>query len=333
MFTHVVPVKLSAESTPILVVVIDTEEEFDWGLPPDRHQVSVKHLLNLDRVQNIFDCYGIVPCYVVDYPVASSADCISLLSQYSKQQKCEIGAHLQPWVNPPHEEDLSFTNMFPGNLPRLLEKQKLSSLTEAITHAFGVKPVCYKAGRYGFGKNTANILSELGYKIDLSVSPGFNHHRDGGPDYQYFDSNPFFFHERSLLEIPLTSGLVGWAGAMKNPLFSLGQKLQRIKGQGVFSKLGAVERLVLSPEGYTASEHQKLTRSLYQQGTRCFSWSFHSPSIAIGHTPYIKTTEDLERFLGDFQTYFDYFFGKLNGRTMSPSQFLAHVEQQKQRVD
>ncbi|MCH8537176.1 MAG: polysaccharide deacetylase family protein [Alkalimonas sp.] len=333
MFTDVVPVKLCAETPPILLVVIDTEEEFDWGLPPDRQQVSVKHLLHVERVQSIFDAYGIVPCYAVDYPVASSQDCIELLRSYSQAQKCEIGAHLQPWVNPPHDEVLSFHNMFPGNLPVALEKQKLQCLTEAITNAFGTAPISYKAGRYGLGPNSARILHELGYKIDLSVSPCFNHNAEGGPNFQHFDSQPFFFGQNPILEIPLTSGLVGWSGAMRPALFSLGQKFAPFKAQGALSKLGAVDRLVLSPEGYSDSEHKKITETLLKQGCRCFTWSFHSPSIEPGHTPYVKNQRELEQFLGSFQRFFDFFFGELQGQAMSPSQFLAHIQQQPQVAD
>ena len=44
--------------------------------------------------------------------------------------KCEIGAHLNPWITPPLAEELTSTNTFPGNLCAVLERAKLTELTK-----------------------------------------------------------------------------------------------------------------------------------------------------------------------------------------------------------
>ena len=84
-------------------------------------------------------------------------------------RKCVIGAHLHPWVNPPHDEIVCNYNSYPGNLPEELEKEKLHRLTETIADQFGERPIVYKAGRYGVGFNTSSVLEDLGYEIDTSV--------------------------------------------------------------------------------------------------------------------------------------------------------------------
>ena len=57
-----------------LVVVIDTEEEFDWVSDFSRNNTAVGAMRWIHRVQDIFDAYHIIPVYVVDYPVASQPE-------------------------------------------------------------------------------------------------------------------------------------------------------------------------------------------------------------------------------------------------------------------
>ncbi|HEX9802908.1 MAG TPA: glycosyltransferase, partial [Gammaproteobacteria bacterium] len=163
------PARLPPDQPPLLLVVIDTEEEFDWRLPHSRENTSVSAIAAQGRAQEIFARHGIVPTYVVDYPVATTPAAVGILKSFSSRGACRIGAHLHPWVNPPHLEIVNATNSYPGNLPPALERAKLTALTEAIVQSFGTAPVVYKAGRYGLGPATAGILEELGYRVDVSV--------------------------------------------------------------------------------------------------------------------------------------------------------------------
>src|SRR5690349_4670914 len=56
---------------PKLLVAVDTEEAFDWSKPYSRSETSVEHIKYQIRAQRIFECFGVKPIYVVDYPVAS----------------------------------------------------------------------------------------------------------------------------------------------------------------------------------------------------------------------------------------------------------------------
>ncbi|MCF4007814.1 polysaccharide deacetylase family protein [Rheinheimera sp. UJ63] len=325
MFTNKQSIHLPVSMPPQLMVVIDTEEEFNWNEFPDRKKTSVAHLNQLDRVQSIFDEYGIKPCYVVDYPIASDKQNNKSLRDIFAAGRCEIGAHLHPWVTPPLSEELSIANMYPGNLSAELEYAKLVALVAKIEETFLFKPSVYKAGRYGFGPNTQAIITQLGFEIDVSVCPVFDHRADGGPDYRAYNSEPFWFGNQ-LLELPVTVALTGWARGLADPLFRNAQRLKKIKGPGILSKLGAVDRLVLSPEGYTPAEHKKLTQELLTRGTRLFIWSFHSPNVEVGHTPYVQNERELQQFLDSFRRYFDYFFGELAGTATSPCQFKKLIE-------
>jgi len=328
MFEKKKEIRLPLETPPQLIVVIDTEEEFDWNAEPDANANRVSAMAHIDRAQEIFNEYGICPCYVIDYPVASQPQGYELLKQFAEQGQCEIGAHLHPWVNPPQEEAVTVSNMYPGNLPEALEREKLRVLSDTIQQNFGQAPIAYKAGRYGFGPNTTGILHELGFDIDLSVCPPLDSRGDGGPDYRRFDSHPFWFGgpDRPILEIPCTGGFIGWAHPMAIPLFQVAQRLRRFKAPGILSRIGAVDRLMLSPEGFTPAEHIKLTRALYKQGVRTFTWSFHSPSVVPGNTSYVQNEAQLKAFLDSFRQFFDFFFNELGGQASSPTRIRKYME-------
>jgi hypothetical protein len=65
---------LPLSAKPRLMVVIDTEEEFDWSKEFSRSNASVKAMRHIERVQVLFDRYGITPVYVVDYPIVSDPE-------------------------------------------------------------------------------------------------------------------------------------------------------------------------------------------------------------------------------------------------------------------
>ncbi len=328
MFENRQSIRLPAETPPQLVVVIDTEEEFDWNADPDPEANAITAMDQIHLAQDIFNEYGIKPCYVVDYSIASQVRSVAPLKSFLDAGQCEIGAHLHPWVNPPMTEPLIRSNMYPGNLPADLEQEKLTVLRDTITEAFGERPRIYKAGRYGYGPNTTDILSSLGFDIDLSVCPPLDARGDGGPDYRRYDAWPFWFgpDNQKIMEIPVTGGFVGWAGGLSLPLFELAMGLKQFKAPGVLSRLGAVDRLMLSPEGFTSSEHIKLTRFLYDQGVRSFTWSFHSPSVVPGHTPYVQDEQQLKVFLNAFRQYFDFFFNELGGQASTPTRLKTLME-------
>jgi len=97
-------IDLPQHTRPILVVVIHTEEEFDWDLPHDRDATGVRHMAHIDRAQRVFDGFGIVPNYVVDYPIATKADAVAPLKSFADSGRALIGTHLHPWVSPPFDE-------------------------------------------------------------------------------------------------------------------------------------------------------------------------------------------------------------------------------------
>src|SRR6185312_3566371 len=175
---------LERADRPRLMVLIDAEEEFDWTKPFSPHATEISNIRHQHLAHRIFERYGVVPTYAVDFPVADHREAVEPLRDFLNDKLCEIGAQLHPWVTPPHNETVCERNSFPGNLPKELEAAKLRALTERIERNFGVKPLLYRAGRYGTGPHTAEILNELGYKIDCSVLPGVSGRSSYATDYR-----------------------------------------------------------------------------------------------------------------------------------------------------
>jgi len=324
-----VPIVLNPDRRPILVIVIDTEEEFDWDEGFDRRATSVKALGNIGLAQEVFDEFRLRPTFMVDYPVACQPDGVDPIKELVDDGRAELGAHLHPWVSPPLEEEVCPQNSFAGNLPLTLETAKIERLIDQIETSFGRRPVIYKAGRYGFGPNTGSILEQLGFEVDLSFCPAFDFSADGGPDYLLEDCAPFWFGEhRRLLELPATGAFVGLSGRQAGPLYRWMTRpgLQWARLPGIASRLHLVDRLHLSPEGFQLQELGRLTDSLLRRGIRLFVFSFHSPSLKPGCTPYVRTDRDLSMFIDNCRYFFEYFLTDLGGVNLTPLEVKREFE-------
>lgn len=307
-----------------LQVVIDTEEEFDWFSQPNRESRHVTHFGHLHRLQNIFERYNLKPCYVVDHPVATDPFSVNVIKPWLEKGSCVLGAHLHPWVNPPFSEELSFSNMYPGNLAPDVEREKLYVLKTAIEKSFNITPRIYKAGRYGFGPRTAHNLHALGFDIDVSFSSAFDMRADGGPNHKTIPPEPFLLHQESDLPIISFPGTAAILGAFPD-LHDFGRRWEKLKLPGIFSRLNIADRLKLSPEGFTHEEHVKLTRFLLQKGVKVFSLTLHSSSVMVGGSPYAPDQAAVEAILDRCDKYCDFFFNQLGGLATDPIQLKSLV--------
>lgn len=314
--------KPNLDMSPVLLVVVDTEEEFDWNAPPDPNAIGTSHIKALPNWQKKAEQHGIKPCYVTDYPIANNPEAMELLCNWHKSGNAELGAHCHPWVNPPIKEVISPKNTYPGNLTESLESEKIKQIKSKLENRLGEPLRVYKAGRYGFGPNTAKILTENGFDIDLSLCPAFDFRSDGGPDYRNEDPNIKIYENdlRQLMSIPLSSAHVGWGGRAMPMIDTISRMMEWSKMPGILSRIKIVDRLKLSPEGFSSKEHQEVTRFLFNKGIRVFSWTFHSPSLEIGHTPYVKTLKDLENFYRSLDVYMNFFYNELGGRCLTPTE-------------
>ena len=280
--------------SPRFILTIDTEEEFDWNAPFTRDLHGTKHVTAIDRFQLLCDAYNVRPAYLIDYPIASDPYAVELLGGYVKAGRADVGMQLHPWVNPPFTEDISVHNSYACNLPPELELAKLTALHSLIVDRFGAKPQMYRAGRYGAGFNSRKILRDLGIGIDTSVRSLFDYSGQGGPNYADCPLDPYWIAEDELIELPVTSVFSGALRSVGKLLFS--HSFQSLTSRGVLARSGMLERIALTPEGIPADKAIQAIDIALDQKIPVLNFSFHSPSLAVGHTPYVRNDEELERF-------------------------------------
>lgn len=306
---------------PLLIIVIDTEEEFDWAAPFDRESRAVRNIHEQPYAQAVFDRHGVLPTYVIDYAVVDDDRAAALLAGWQADGRCLVGAHLHPWVNPPDEEKVTTYNSYPGNLQAELERSKLARLTDRITDQMGVRPTVYKAGRYGFGPNTAQTLDALNYEIDLSVVPATSFSADGGPDFRHHPHGPYWFGPGNrLFEVPLTRGFPGLLGQLGPAIHHLvsGRLGMTLHLPGILNRLNLVERIPLTPEGVTLEETKRLVRYLAGRGRQVFTYAYHSSSLLVGGSPYVRSKDERDRFVADIDGFLTFFRKEMGGKVVTP---------------
>lgn len=296
------------------LLTVDTEEEFDWTKPLKRTGHSLETVPRLRKFQDFCEGYGVVPVYLIDYPVATSALAADILREPIAAGRAEVGVQLHPWVSPPHDEEITPRNSYAGNLPPALERAKLLLLRDTIEKNFGVAPLIYRAGRYGVGADTAGFLREAGIAIDSSVRSGYDYRAGHGPDFTGFPLQPWWIGQSGgLMELPLTTvfaGMLRRAGPRLFPLISSVPKLT-----GLLARLGLLDRIPLTPEGTSIAEAIRAIDLAAGSDLPILVFSFHSPSLSPGYTPYVRGEAQLD----DFYDWWRLAFARLSEHGVEPT--------------
>lgn len=286
------------------LICVDTEEEFDWRLPVSRDNRGTSAMAALPQTHGRFAARGVPVHYLVDHPIVVDPMSVEVLRALLEDGRSAVGTQLHPWVSPPFDEEVNPINSFAGNLPRALEAAKLAELTAAIKKAFGARPLIYRAGRYGLGPHTLDLLAELGYRIDTSMRARYDYSGEGGPDYsdvpnQAFRAGP----GGGLIEVPFTTV---FTGALRGGGARLHADLLRVpRGRGIAARLGLFSRVALTPEDMPVADAVEAVRVALGEGLRLLNFAFHSPSVVPGHTPYVRDEADLKAFHGWWDTILD----------------------------
>lgn len=307
---------------PSLAVVVDTEEEFDWTAPFSRQARGTRNLRELPRLQAVLDRHGAVPLYVVDHPVASDETAMGWLCAVRSAERCEIGAHLHPWVTPPHEEAVTTAHSFTCNLPAPLQRAKIDALTEAIAARTGRRPTAFRAGRYGIGGETLAALAAAGYRTDLSVAPHSTFAAQGGPSFYGWHNRPFWVDAgRRVLGLPVTTGFSGVLRGLGPALAPVLDRpaLREARLPGLLARARLLERARLTPEGTSLAEMQRLLAALVRDGERVLTLSLHSSTLLPGATVYAPDETARDALLDRLDTVLGWFAGHLGGVLASVS--------------
>jgi hypothetical protein len=282
-------------------IFADAEEEFDWNGPFQRDAIATSAMAALPEANARLVAAGCVPTYMVDWPIVDTPATAAIIRGMLDDDQCEIGTQLHPWVNPPFAEEVSGFNSYLGNLPVDLQRAKLAGLTTRIVDALGVRPTVYRAGRYGIGPHTADLLVECGYRLDVSVRSLFDYSGQGGPNFTRHPAWPWRITD-TLSELPLTAAFTGMLRRYPH--------IYNARIGGLLARTGMMGRVPLTPEGVPLADACEAIRCLLDDGHQLFSLSFHTPSVVPGHTPYVRDVADLRTFWQWWDGVFDLFARK-----------------------
>jgi hypothetical protein len=203
------------------------------------------------------------------------------------------------------------------NLPPALQHEKIRSLTELIEGRCGVRPVSFRAGRWGYDEQVGLNLARLGYVVDSSITPYIDWSAGHGPDFSGFALEPYWRTLRdvyegappeNLVEVPATVGFL-----QRN--FELASRLQRrlvrsplsrLKLNGLLYKLRLLNRVWLCPEHHSLREMIVLTETLRKKQFPVVNLMFHSATLQAGLTPFVRSISQEREFISRIRGYVEY---------------------------
>ncbi|WP_240313668.1 polysaccharide deacetylase family protein [Sphingomonas carotinifaciens] len=274
------------------MVFVDVEEEFDWAAPFTRSDHTTTAIRALPAAHRRFADAGVALTMMVDAPMAADPEAVAILRDVADDGRATIGAQLHGWVTPPFEEVVGVRNSYAGNLPPALEAAKIDHLTHALTEAFGRPPIAFRSGRYGLGQSTLGMLAARGYRIDGSVRAYHDYSDHHGPDFAAI--GPAAFVRDGMLELPLSTAFIGAARSQGPWIYPKLARLPLVRGG--MARSGMMSRVALTPEGMPVAAVIAAIDALLAGGEQLLVFSFHSPSLAPGHTPYVRDARDLSAF-------------------------------------
>lgn len=197
------------------IITVDTEGDYIWHTVHRSYgvrEITVENAKYIERFQKLCQKYHFIPTYLVNYEMAFAEPFVSFAREWAKSGKCEIGMHLHAWNTPPIF-DFPYRrkshNPYAGDYPPDVLFQKMRTMTEVIESKFGIQPVSHRCGRWYLDENVIRFLSQLGYIVDCSVTPGVSWETHigymmYGSDYTNFPMRAFCLKADTtkILEVP-----------------------------------------------------------------------------------------------------------------------------------
>jgi hypothetical protein len=148
---------------------------------------------------------------------------------------------------------------------------------------------------------------------------------DGGPDFRDRDNGCYFEGDPPILRVAHSVADVGYLCRGDQRLLRPERSglLKRLHVPGLLARGGAIERIRLSPEGFGLRALRRCAAAVVEAGHRVLLFSFHSPSVVPGFTPYVSDASELAEFLARIDGFLRYFRDELGGRFATPDEVLA----------
>jgi hypothetical protein len=265
----------------IICITIDTEPDCDvhWRRSQPLTFESVTFGIPC-ILRPIWDKFGIRPVYFVSPEVVENDKCCSVLTD-EIGRGAEIGTHLHSEYIEPQKKHEDSAGTASDEFPccaydAQVESAKIRNLTELIETRLGVRPVSYRAARYGADIDTIKALEKLGYKVDSSVTPGISWQNQGGPDHSRAPKQPYFISADDYYS-------AGESGILEAPITISGKRFLFLPNRWIYYRW-------LRPTLMTAFEMKKLVAEFVgKYAEPVLNLMFHSMEVIPGKTPFVRT--------------------------------------------
>ena len=315
-------------NTPAFLITIDTEGDNAWaraGVP------TTENAKFLNRFQELCERYNLKPTYLTNFEMAKDPHFVEMASDALARGTAEVGMHLHAWYSPPFEPartiDDNVHHPFLIEYPAAEQRAKIEFMTRLLEDTFQRKITSHRAGRWAMNASYANILAELGYVVDCSVTPYVSWRsmrgdptQNGGTDYRFAPSEPYLMSQTDvtrrgdgpLLQVPMT------ILPRHRPV---SQKL--MPALALRSRVGnyAAKRLMpndwLRPTpGQLPSMNRIIDRCLAEKRDHAM-FMIHSSELMPGGSQYFPKPDDIEQLYAAMESLFAYVNQYYRGETVS----------------
>ena len=243
--------------TPELLIVVDTEEEFDWSAPFSRAATATRSIPAQARAHEIYDRLGIVPTYVVDYPVATDAEAAAFLRGLKdagqggdRRPSPSLGdAAASRGGQPPQFLSVQPAARARARQDRGADRRDRGGVRRAADGLQGRPPRLRAEHRDG--RSPSSATGSIAASFPTPICPP-----TAGRTFVGVPAEPYWLDEaRGLLEVPLTIGFFGAAAAARpeaRPTVHSPRGAARLRLPGLLARSGLVPRSRLTPEGVPA---------------------------------------------------------------------------------
>jgi peptidoglycan/xylan/chitin deacetylase (PgdA/CDA1 family) len=268
------------------VLSIDTEEEWDWNGDFPEKEFSLNNVFEIPAFQLFCQDLGVKPTYLVDYAVANDEQCAKILKSIPRE-RCEIGAHLHPWANPPFFSPITEYLSHVINIPVEGVEAKLKELLQVIETNIGIQPRSFRTGRWGINGTVIKLLEQYDFEVDSSVYPLYHNEYfscESAPSHNYWPALENTNNEKkehNIFEIPVTCGF-------NRSNYVIAQKVHKLLEKRPFTWLKAngflwhtllLRKLYLSPELCSGKDMNRLIDNNLSKGNTFFHMYLHSSSL------------------------------------------------------
>lgn len=290
------------------IITVDTEGDNQWSWKSGE-KINTENAKYIDTFQKMCEEYGYKPVYLVNYEMAQSDILLETIKNASLNGRCEIGMHLHAWNTPPdYDVNLKHDGCpYITEYPKEIIRAKHQFLKNYLEERFEQEVVSYRAGRWATNDDLFDVLDDLGFKVDCSITPEIDHSSNpgrsvaGGNDYTSFSNKPFRLRE-NLIEVPMTT-----------------YKKRGLKGssiRAIASHIIKGKEQWLRPVVSSFEEMISLIETNKKNGFDYVDLMIHSSELMPGGSPYCKNMDDVNQILSKIENTFKAVQKEYKGTTL-----------------